>query len=36
MAMLSKELLQAVFEFGGDEKQADDITVVLIRRLNEV
>ncbi len=36
MAMLSQELLQAVFGFGGDEKQADDITVVLIRRLNEV
>jgi len=32
-AKLSKELLQAVFEFGGDANQADDITIVLIRRL---
>ncbi len=33
MANLSKQLLQSVFEFGGDEKQADDVTIVLIRRL---
>jgi len=35
MALLSKELLQAVFEFGESAKQADDITVVLVRRLTE-
>ena len=33
MAELGKQLLQSVFEFGGNEKQADDITIVLIRRL---
>jgi sigma-B regulation protein RsbU (phosphoserine phosphatase) len=33
MSMLGKELLQAVFEFGEDQPQADDITIVLIRRL---
>jgi sigma-B regulation protein RsbU (phosphoserine phosphatase) len=33
MADLSKQILSSVFEFGGDEKQADDITLVLIRRL---
>jgi len=35
MAKLSKELLQAVFEFGEDAIQADDITIVLIRRLKD-
>jgi len=35
MAELSKQLLNSVFEFGGDAKQADDITIVLIRRLQE-
>jgi len=34
-AMLSKELLQAVVEFGEGAKQADDVTIVLIRRLME-
>ncbi len=33
MEELGKQLFQAVFHFGGDEKQADDITVVLLRRL---
>ena len=33
MAELCRQLLQAVFRFGGDAKQADDITVVLVRRL---
>ena len=33
MAELSKQLLQSVIEFGGEEKQADDITIVLVRRL---
>jgi len=33
MAELSRQLLQAVFHFGGDAKQADDITVVLVRRV---
>jgi len=33
MARLGKEILQAVFEFGGDASQADDITIVLVRRL---
>ena len=33
MAELGKQLLQSAFEFGGNEKQADDITIVLIRRL---
>jgi len=35
MALFSKELLQAVFEFGESAKQADDITVVLGRRLRK-
>jgi phosphoserine phosphatase len=35
MAELSKLLLQSVAEFGEGEKQADDITIVLIRRLEE-
>jgi len=34
MAELSKLLLQSVKEFGEGEKQADDITIVLIRRLD--
>jgi len=34
-AELSKQVLSAVFEFGGDVKQADDITIVLVRRLNQ-
>jgi phosphoserine phosphatase len=35
MAELCKQLLQSVFEFAAGEKQADDITVVLLRRLPE-
>ena len=33
MAELSQRLVDAAFEFGGDVPQADDITLVLIRRL---
>ena len=35
MSKLSKQLLNAVSEFGEGAKQADDITIVLIRRLPE-
>ena len=35
MVELSKQVLSAVFEFGGDVTQADDITIVLIRRLQQ-
>ena len=35
MATLSSNLIKAVMEFGGDAPQADDITLVLIRRLPE-
>ncbi len=35
MADLTKKLTQAVAEFGGDAPQADDITLVLVRRLPE-
>ena len=33
MANLSEILIKAVMEFGGDAPQADDITMVLVRRL---
>jgi phosphoserine phosphatase len=33
MVELCGQLLQAVFHFAGDAKQADDITMVLLRRL---
>ena len=33
MAELSQRLVDAAFEFGGDVQQADDITLVLVRRL---
>ncbi len=33
MAELSDRLIEAAFDFGGDVRQADDITLVLIRRL---
>jgi serine phosphatase RsbU (regulator of sigma subunit) len=33
MAELSQKLIDAAFEFGGNVKQADDITLVLVRRL---
>jgi sigma-B regulation protein RsbU (phosphoserine phosphatase) len=33
MSQLSQKLVDAVFEFGGDAPQADDITLVLVRRL---
>ena len=33
MAELSQNLVDAAFEFGGDAPQADDITLVLVRRL---
>ena len=33
MAELSKKLTDAAFEFGGEAPQADDITLVLVRRL---
>jgi len=33
MVELGQQLLQAVFQFGAGEKQADDITVVLLRRI---
>lgn len=33
MAELSQKLVDAAFEFGGDAPQADDITLVLVRRL---
>jgi phosphoserine phosphatase len=33
MATLSSLLIQAAMEFGGDAPQADDITLVLVRRL---
>jgi phosphoserine phosphatase len=33
MADLSQRLIDAAFEFGGDVEQADDITLVLVRRL---
>jgi phosphoserine phosphatase len=33
MAQLCEQVLQAVFHFGGDAKQADDMTMVLLRRL---
>ncbi len=35
MAELSQKLVDTAFEFGGDVPQADDITLVLIRRLAE-
>jgi sigma-B regulation protein RsbU (phosphoserine phosphatase) len=35
MAELSQKLIDAAFEFGGNVKQADDITLVLVRRLPE-
>ena len=35
MAELSQKLVDAAFEFGGDVPQADDITLVLVRRLPE-
>ena len=35
MAALSSNLISAVMEFGGDAPQADDITLVLVRRLPE-
>ncbi len=35
MAGLSKLLIEAAMEFGGDAPQADDITLVLVRRLPE-
>ena len=35
MAALSTTLIEAVMEFGGDAPQADDITLVLVRRLPE-
>jgi phosphoserine phosphatase len=33
MSELSRKLVDAAFEFGGDAPQADDITLVLVRRL---
>lgn len=33
MSQLSQKLVDAAFEFGGDAPQADDITLVLVRRL---
>ncbi len=33
MADLSQNLIDAAFEFGGDVEQADDITLVLVKRL---
>jgi len=33
MAALSENLIKAVMKFGGDAPQADDITLVLVRRL---
>lgn len=35
MSELVQEMLEAVFTFAAGEKQADDITVVMIRRLHE-
>ncbi|MDH3588510.1 MAG: serine/threonine-protein phosphatase, partial [Gammaproteobacteria bacterium] len=35
MAELSQRLIDAAFEFGGAAPQADDITLVLVRRLPE-
>ena len=35
MEQLSAELIKAVMEFGGEAPQADDITLVLVRRLPE-
>ncbi len=35
MANLSELLIRAAMEFGGDAPQADDITMVLVRRLTE-
>ena len=35
MSELTKKLIQAVMEFGGDAPQADDITLVLVHRLEE-
>jgi len=35
MAELGQQLIDAAFEFGGDVPQADDITLVLVRRLPE-
>jgi sigma-B regulation protein RsbU (phosphoserine phosphatase) len=35
MAGLSEKLIKAAMEFGGDAPQADDITLVLVRRLPE-
>ena len=35
MAGLSNLLIEAAMEFGGDAPQADDITLVLVRRLPE-
>ena len=35
MTALSSNLISAVMEFGGDAPQADDITLVLVRRLPE-
>ena len=33
MTALGENLIKAVMEFGGDAPQADDITMVLVRRL---
>jgi phosphoserine phosphatase len=35
MAQLGQALIDAAFEFGGEVEQADDITLVLVRRLPE-
>lgn len=35
MSELTEKLIQAVMEFGGDAPQADDITLVLVHRLEE-
>jgi len=35
MSELSGQLITAAMEFGGDAPQADDITLVLVRRLTE-
>ena len=33
MAELGQRLVEAAFEFGGEAPQADDVTLVLVRRL---
>ena len=35
MSELTEKLVEAAFEFGGDAPQADDITLVMVRRLPE-